>query len=67
MFEPDAELHNWRLDDAYTPGKFVVRGEIRGDKKGRFADGVRVCTSILQSLENGRLTTRNSKYLLVNT
>lgn len=67
MFEHDAELHNWRLDESHTPGRFIVRGRIYKDSKHRSQDGEPVRTSLLVTLENGHLTTLNTKYLLVNS
>jgi len=61
----DAELHDWSLAQV-DHGVWVVNGRIFNDSKGRFSDGDRVHTSTIRFLANGRLETRNTKYLLVN-
>ena len=63
-FKHDAELRDWVLAD--IAGTVVVFGKIYNDSKGRFSDGEEIRTSKVKALENGRLTTQNTKYLLVN-
>ncbi len=60
----DAELRNWEAE--LWPSGWRIAGRIYADKKGRFKDGERVITTTAQRLENGRLTTKNTRYLLVN-
>lgn len=71
----DAELHDWHIIDipaakvkAATgkdePGR-IVTGFIYHDSKRRWPDNTRVWTSLVVSLEGDRLTTLNTRYLLV--
>jgi hypothetical protein len=64
-FIHDAELHDWTLLPFFNGG-LIISGRIYNDKKNRFADGTRVRTSKLISVYNGKATTQNTKYLLVN-
>jgi len=65
-FEHDAELRDWRYGSRESGP--CIFGAIYNDKKRRFADGDRVRTSRIVSLENGRLVSESgTRYLLVNT
>jgi hypothetical protein len=57
--EYDAELHGYAAWD----GRLL--GRIYGDKKGRFADGTLVTTSLVVEQVGDIVTTKNSTYKLV--
>lgn len=64
-----AVIDDWHVD---TRGRFVIWGNIRGDKGGRFSDGTYIHTSRvnleeveLKALKEGDIVeTLNSTYLL---
>lgn len=59
----DADLHLYEFDtwgDTRT-----CSGLIFGDRKGRFADGTRVRTGRVESVDGETLCTKNSTYRLV--
>lgn len=61
-FEPDAELHGWKLH-LYN-GQSFLTGRIFADKSQRWPDDTPVRTSFVQFIHDGKATTRNTRYLL---
>lgn len=59
----DAELRHWQLAPYW--GGDLALGYIYNDAKGRFDDGTFVRTSKVVSVDGNILTTRNTRYLLV--
>jgi hypothetical protein len=64
-FDYDAEIHDWSIVPSISGGS-IVCGAIFNDKAKRFRDGQRIRTSKVVSVNNGKVTTLNTRYLLVN-
>lgn len=58
----DAELRDWSVTN--LGGRLIAFGRIYGDRKGRFADGTEIRTSLVQSVTGDILQTRNTTYRL---
>ncbi len=59
----DGTIYNYTMHPANDG--FIVHGQIKGDRKGRFADGEYIYTSrVLGIDESNRCVTRNSTYQL---
>lgn len=63
MSKVTAKLNDW-YEQSLGGGDKVIWGNIEGDTRGRFADGVLVRTSFVSKVEDGFAYTLNSVYQL---
>lgn len=63
----DGELRNVvKYPSTRDPSAFVLYGDIYGDRKGRFADGTNIHTSLIVKIDGDVALTLNSAYRLID-